>query len=118
MVGILETVDFSSAGLDAFPAVEDGLLELRDGLLVLLDLLDVLRLDGGLIALDLLVLALQTNDLQAEIVELFFHFFALLQLLPQLGHRFVFLDALDIRSPGSVGRTHVFPSIFFHRFII
>ena len=79
MVGLLETGDFPGAGLDALAAVEDGLLQLRDGLLVPLDLFDVLRLDGGLLALDLLVLPLQADYSEAEVVKLFLHFLALLQ---------------------------------------
>jgi hypothetical protein len=118
VVGLLETGDFPSAGLDALAAVEDGLLQLRDGLLVPLDLFDVLRLNGGLLALDLLVLPLQADYLEAEVVKLFLHFLALLQLLPQLGHGFVLLDALDVGGPWREGGAHVLPSIFFHRFII
>ena len=95
VIGLLQKSDFASTVLNILAAIEDGLFELCDDVLVFSDLLDVLGLDRGLLAFNLFVFALELDDFQAKVVELFLHFLTLVQLLPQFSNRLIFLDCFN-----------------------
>lgn len=72
------------------------MLKLSDLYLVLLDFLDVLSLNQGLLTLNLFVLSLQFDDVQAEVVEFLLHFLAFLKLFAQLRNSLILLQRVRV----------------------
>lgn len=92
----LQERHFLGSRFDVFPAIEYSLLKLSDLYLVLLDFLDVLSLNQGLLTLNLFVLSLQFDDVQAEVVEFLLHFLAFLKLFAQLRNSLILLQRVRV----------------------
>ena len=114
----LPSPDLPVLRLQVFLEVEDRLLEFGYLGLVALDFLHVVCFYLGLLTFYLLVLALELDNLKAEIIEFILHFFAVVEFLPQLGHSLVLLEGVDVGRGAAVGWTQVFSSVEFFHYII